>query len=395
MSASEIIKLLGVNAVLLPIAFKSKAPRLKGWQKLAFEQTQNSKYQAKLESHGNTGVLLGQASENLISIDFDDDQALGTFLENNPSLSHTLTTKGARGCNLWFVIKGDYPSSHKLFATSGEGVGEWRAQGNQTVISGTHPSGCQYSIINHSSPLFIEYSSIDWGVIQMNTNDIKHTKNIKNRKEGIKKEGKPLDAGTTFLEKITSAEKYKTELKRNKPLNKLYTRFIQNKIPAQQGERNSQLVAMTAFLFRNTSEEIAVKLGEYFYLTNQDIFTDSYFQHKEELDAQLRNTKERWYDELSEAERIITDGFPENPLKQQREMFRIMRQLAYIETEGNPIGEFYLSCAELGRRLGIDQNSAYRLLKQFIGLSIISIIEKGTQYAKSATVKATVFRWLL
>ena len=74
-----------------------------------------------------------------------------------------------RGCNLWVRIKGGYPSSCKLKTVSGEGIGEWRADGNQTVIYGeaidrekgeTNPTA--YKIENRVKPIELAFDEINW-----------------------------------------------------------------------------------------------------------------------------------------------------------------------------------------------------------------------------------------
>ena len=57
--------------------------------------------------------------------------------------------------------KGKYPPTGKIKTLQGGGFGEWRADGNQTVIHGQHPAGCRYQH-NGKRPLEIEFSEIDW-----------------------------------------------------------------------------------------------------------------------------------------------------------------------------------------------------------------------------------------
>ena len=74
-----------------------------------------------------------------------------------------------RGCNFWVRIKGDYPKSCKLKTRTGEDWGEWRADGNQTVIHGeaidrkkgeTKPTA--YKIINRVKPIELAFDEIRW-----------------------------------------------------------------------------------------------------------------------------------------------------------------------------------------------------------------------------------------
>ena len=66
-------------------------------------------------------------------------------------------------------IKGDYPKSCKLKTRSGEDWGEWRADGNQTVIYGeaidrkkgeTKPTA--YKIEHRAPPIELAFDEIRW-----------------------------------------------------------------------------------------------------------------------------------------------------------------------------------------------------------------------------------------
>jgi len=152
--------LLGEDALLIPCRFGTKQPRDTGWQKLNAQKMSDPNYRVRLEQ-GNIGVALGNQSNGLCTLDFDDQQALGIFLQLNPLLRDTLRTKADRGCNLWVKIVGEYPKNKKL-KTEGKDIGEWRATGNQTIIHGKHPKGMDYQFLNRIKPLEISYEQIHW-----------------------------------------------------------------------------------------------------------------------------------------------------------------------------------------------------------------------------------------
>ena len=133
MHSNGLLDLLGTDAVLLPIPRGRKKPVIKRWQFTSADQMREPEYLAKLNHKCNIGVPLGRG---LITIDSDQDTAVEPFLNLNPKLRKTLRTRRVRGCNFWVRIKGDYPKSCKLKTRSGEDWGEWRADGNQTVIYG-------------------------------------------------------------------------------------------------------------------------------------------------------------------------------------------------------------------------------------------------------------------
>jgi hypothetical protein len=68
--------LLG-KVVLIPIPLGKKRPQLPSWQKLTFADTQAPSYQLALQdivkAGGNLGVLLGPASDGLVTVDIDSD----------------------------------------------------------------------------------------------------------------------------------------------------------------------------------------------------------------------------------------------------------------------------------------------------------------------------------
>jgi len=162
----ELRSLLGDDVVLLPIPRGSKKPIRKGWQTVTLSERQDPEYLAELNHGGNIGVLLGGG---LVTIDSDRDEDFETFLALNPRLRETLRTRRVRGCNFWVRIKGDYPKSCKLRTKTGEDWGEWRSDGNQTVIYGeaidrnkgeTKPTA--YKIINRVKPIELAFDEIRW-----------------------------------------------------------------------------------------------------------------------------------------------------------------------------------------------------------------------------------------
>lgn len=98
---------------MLRLPFRRKHPDWPEWQRTTFEATQQPDYQLRvhtaLDHRGNIGVLLGPPSGNLAAIDLDDDALVEEFLALNPALKETLRSRGARGCQLWIRMLGNYP----------------------------------------------------------------------------------------------------------------------------------------------------------------------------------------------------------------------------------------------------------------------------------------------
>jgi len=163
-------------AVLLPIPFGQKGPKLKGWQKLTLEDM-TQEHLATLEG-GNVGVLLGVASEGLCSIDCDSDEFLEEFLSVNPELRASFISKGERGGNVWVRITNEHPKTLKVKTAEGSPWGEFRADGGQTVIHGKHPSGCDYSH-NSKNVEKLRFEQIQWPAgLQLPWNKVEKTTSV-------------------------------------------------------------------------------------------------------------------------------------------------------------------------------------------------------------------------
>ncbi len=156
-----ILERLDGPAVLLPIRRGEKGPRTPGWQQRTAADMQRPEYRATLNHGGNVGVLLG-AVTGLCALDFDTDADAETFLAANPELQASLRSRGARGCQVWVRIEGNFPASGDAKDASGQKVCEWRADGRQSVIWGTHPSGCKYTWLVDAPPAEITFGEIVW-----------------------------------------------------------------------------------------------------------------------------------------------------------------------------------------------------------------------------------------
>jgi hypothetical protein len=148
------------QAALIPIPKGQKSPKMSGWQKTTYDDM-NADYLSQFDANINIGVVLGKNSNHLVSIDADTDDGLKEFQSLNPSISASYTTKGSRGGNIWLHIQDIYPQSCKITSIDGKSWGEFRADGMQTVIYGTHPSGVQYTW-NGNPPLSANFSEINF-----------------------------------------------------------------------------------------------------------------------------------------------------------------------------------------------------------------------------------------
>ena len=156
----KLLRILGPNTLLLSWPLGKKGDRRK-WKHLTIEKMSVASYIAQLEV-GNIGVAQGEKSGGLCSIDIDIDEEVNLFLEMNQKLANSLRSKGIRGCNIWFRVRGDSPPTKMIKTSDGRPWGELRANGSQTIISGKHPTGCDYRIIFESPPVEITLADIAW-----------------------------------------------------------------------------------------------------------------------------------------------------------------------------------------------------------------------------------------
>lgn len=153
-------QLLGNDVLLLHWPLGVKGTERK-WGHLTVEVMRDAKYLNQL-AIGNIGVALGKKSSGLCVIDWDAAGEDEKFIALNPFLADTLRTHGNRGSSFWLRLVGEYPASKKLKVGETK-LGEWRANGNQSIIAGIHPDSQKpYRFLREAEPVKIEFSRIVW-----------------------------------------------------------------------------------------------------------------------------------------------------------------------------------------------------------------------------------------
>ena len=157
----DLIQLLGQPVVFIdwPRGVKGNSQK---WGYLTSAHM-TPQYLSKLKL-GNIGVALGEASGGLCAIDIDADEFVDPFRWANPGLAETLQTHGARGCVFWLRFKGSYPKNTSFLKTeSGQGVGEFRSTGSQSIIWGIHPDTQRpYEFVLKGPVVEVDFESIQW-----------------------------------------------------------------------------------------------------------------------------------------------------------------------------------------------------------------------------------------
>lgn len=177
---APLLELLGDETLLVPEVYGEKRPRLRGWNRLTSASLDDYYFKMLEESvlaGGNLGVLLGEPSGNLCTVDLDREEAITPFLGKNPRLRETLSSTGSGvGAQFWLRIRGYYiPKVLKISVTERLAakyggvprnpdtgtydVGEWRG-GQKSTIWGRHESGRDYEILTRAKPVEVTMEEI-------------------------------------------------------------------------------------------------------------------------------------------------------------------------------------------------------------------------------------------
>lgn len=394
---AKVESILGNDVVLLPIKKGTKRPTRKAWTRLSVADTRKKQYLTSLGTAPAVGVALGKQSGGLCSIDFDDDTAIGPFLSLNPLLQSTLRTIGKRGCNLWLRVRGQYPRTYKL-RTDGGSVGEWRADGGQTIIAGEHPDGGLYRFLVEAPPVEVEFAALRWGELRTPSSEssvssassessVSSDSSVYGADAALPQQGGNHDSSGVLRLRMKREATRTLEIDPN--LRKLYARYVERKFLPRAGERNAALVAMLPFLFNAVSRAQAGRLALLYYQLHADIFHDEEQQHRQEVEAHLTAVESRWAAELTEDERAaLAEMDPE-----MREGWRLCRDLAMRDGAN---GQFFMSCNDLASRVRITPPKAFAILHGLCGLGVLALEEPGTRYTKGMTGprRASVWRYL-
>ncbi|MDC0219063.1 bifunctional DNA primase/polymerase [Verrucomicrobia bacterium] len=387
--------LLGQDVLLLPVRRDTKKPTGK-WRHLTIADMANPKHLTKLNRAANIGVVLGEVSGGLCSIDIDDDAQVEPFLGLNPLLKGTLCSKGKRGCNYWVRLVGDYPRTHQIKAEE-KNIGEFRANGAYTLIHGTHPDGMNYRILNEVAPVEIAYDSIKWFEKSKHTpppttsSDKLNTEPCTLYNKSNNQHDNPPDTAS-ILANIEARKTAEASFKRTHPsVAELYADIVESRFRAIAGGRNSFLTEAVPFLYRAVSPAFILPLMEHFYLCNQSLFNDPLENHMKEATAMMEGVSASYLNDLGEGEKAIYTALQER----EQNLFRLCRDLALTNAEKGGRCAFFAPMDKFGWRLGLKGMQVGRDLKTLEGYGIIRCIEKGKLWAKGAKAMAGTYAWLV
>lgn len=403
----ELLKLLGV-AVLLEVERCSKRPS-RAWKHLTLDKQTPERLdelRRHAENGGNIGVALGEVSKGLCTIDFDTEPEAEDFLKVNPKLDTALRTCGSRGYQIWVRIIGMFPKS--IVVKRGDNrdkMAEWRANGNQSIVLGTHPSGNQYKRLKNSPPVELLFNEIIWPVgwiipaYPANVAAIqKHTHTEEVPLYGGLYGSSPVDA-TKEIEVTVDGRKDKpaklgcpTLEQAHPQLPAFYDERIGRKHTPKPRERYAFLLAAVPFLHCAVAKEIMLLFVGKYYGDNAAIFRDPLQTHLQEAEGIWNGSEHTFINTLSETELGVYNKL----LPDKKTAFRICRRLAYGRDGSKTYKGFFLSgrnlCIRLGKR---DDKFAWHLLKEFKAQGIIVCTKKGTAHTPGNRGKASEYEWNL
>ena len=174
----------------------------------------------------------------------------------------------------------------------------------------------------------------------------------------------------------------------------LYRRIVEKNFVAKVAGRNDVVVRQATFLFRATSEAVALHWIQAFYWKNAATFNDPLDVHLQEARAHWASCLAGYPDELNNSER---ECYLVLSKETERTLFRICRDLAFNDKNGCKDGLFPLSAEQCRQRLGLNHDiEGSRLLSTFHKqYGIIDLHQAGQKRAKGQQPRANVYRWML
>ena len=187
----------------------------------------------------------------------------------------------------------------------------------------------------------------------------------------------------------------------NPSLKRIYLVMVTGRLgKPRKGTRNEAMKEIVSHCYPAAIPEFVAAFAEEYYREHADVFADYDFPtYQRQVRSLLDGCCRRYPKRLSPAERAVYESLDND---KDRAAFRITQSLAFCETDPTarpPL--FFLSCANLGARLGLLNVQADRILKRFMVAGIINREKAGTRHymepgaEKLTRGTAAVYRWML
>ncbi len=410
----EVLKALLGNAVFVQCnnGKGGKGPIIKGWQTLTLKQmTEAHLRQCECPDY-RIGVVFGINSGGLVGLDCDDDIFADEMFRLNPWLLGTLTTTCNRGRTFWLRITDRWPRNAFLYL-NGIKVGEWRADGNQSVLAGQDTETKNWRrFVCRAPAMAIPFSVLVWPKrLECGGENIRHPWPPVPLPEAMLPDvsavpltvstSKDVEQGCRTKLRSTSSCSTSTrstsEGEREQKQKRLY-RSLVGHLPATEGTRNAMLNQSVNYLIHAISEPLVIK----FLLRHFDEkgkpggWSDTRDEHEKSVRNLVAGCVRDYPEKLSEEQRTIYLSLRDET---ERTTFRICRDLAKRDDpeRGCPQGLFLLAYGELAARLDVGTGLAEKVLKHRFRdeLKIVAVVTPGTRRSKDTPGLATRWRWLL
>ena len=169
-------------------------------------------------------------------------------------------------------------------------------------------------------------------------------------------------------------------------LARIFQKYVESR-PALTSQRNATLTQLVPSLYSVVSEEIALRFSLSWFDLNRAIFKDTREQHRRETEAMLAGVGKTYFEALTADARSLYELLD---IREQA-AFRICRDLASRGKDQL----FFMSCDELGERLGCNSRQAHRILTGFVGDGLLDRTTLGRARALGVRPLATEWTWRL
>jgi hypothetical protein len=387
------INLAQLQSVFAPCVFLKWPTGVKGdkrkWKHLTLNDM-TPEYLADLLD-GNVGIALGRVSKGLCTIDLDEDELMKPFMEANPWTANTAVTRGARGCQIWVRVKGEYPPASAL-KRHGNRCGEWRADGCQSIIPPSiHPDACKPYLFLFCHPVVeIFYNEIRFpgGMDEPPLGDsmVTHTDTQHNKKTQHTTEYTQLCHRKTSIATVTEDSPPNLSLKPVTDDNhSFHELLVEPHLAKEKGHNNAKLFNLAQ----------AVKLAETMGKpVDTDLVFELWWNHSEPYTKKSLN-KDTYRCEFRRALGCI-QGDPvmkawqgsagvTAPGSEKLDDSRMKRLAAFCYCLRNAEGRFFLSCRKVGTIFDLHHQDAHLWLKALEDLGLIWAVRRGSHKSNKAT----------
>ena len=173
--ASDIaLKYVRRGWAVIPVPFRAKGPKLKGWQHLRIDTPEQ--VALYFRDPTNIGVILGAASGGLVDIDIDCLEAIEIGHRNLPKTGSIFGRGSKPRSHHLFQVAGPAPSMKLNDPINGNTLIELRGDkqdgttGFQTIFPGSiHPSGEPIEWAEDGEPALVEYNNLRDRVVAVAT----------------------------------------------------------------------------------------------------------------------------------------------------------------------------------------------------------------------------------